>query len=492
MRYKNALAYFGIVFLFAVVYIHFESNNKFYEDDSKFHFYINKIQQLEEKLVQLQNHDVYSYAHYNITEIGNECNIVDVVIVCAGYNASREVSILIKSILFHRRCPLHVHFVVNSVSKAILSNLFRTWNIPQFTISFYLLDKLKGHVSWIPTTHYSGTYGLIKLALLEILPTSLKRAIVLDIDMVFLSDINLVWKFFETFNSSQAIGLVENQSEWYTGKLFKNYNHWPALGKGFNTGIILMDCEKLRKLKWMNLWQSIAKTNLETMATTSLADQDIFNCVIKEIPTIVYKLPCTWNVQLSENSQAESCYRKQIYNVKVVHWNSPLKQHVQNRHTDYFRNIYESFIEYDGSLLTVPLFNCVNDYGELYYETTAHNYCENLLSKSLRLHRTHIYFLPYSYQPKAPHDVTLLLQLSIDRLSSLHNIALHWDGPISVVIFLSDTDIRKLLHFVEQSSVLNQRNDIGYHIVYRNFDETVYPINFLRNVALKHVNTSFV
>ena len=27
----------------------------------------------------------------------------------------------------------------------------------------------------------------------------------------------------------QAIGLVENQSDWYLGKIWKHHNPWPAL-----------------------------------------------------------------------------------------------------------------------------------------------------------------------------------------------------------------------------------------------------------------------
>lgn len=34
----------------------------------------------------------------------------------------------------------------------------------------------------------------------------------------------------------QVIGLVENQSDWYLGNLWKNHKPWPALGRGFNTG----------------------------------------------------------------------------------------------------------------------------------------------------------------------------------------------------------------------------------------------------------------
>lgn len=38
------------------------------------------------------------------------------------------------------------------------------------------------------------------------------------------------------FVGQQVLGLVENQSDWYLGNLWKNHRPWPALGRGFNTG----------------------------------------------------------------------------------------------------------------------------------------------------------------------------------------------------------------------------------------------------------------
>lgn len=40
------------------------------------------------------------------------------------------------------------------------------------------------------------------------------------------------------------IGLVENQSDWYLGNLWKNHKPWPALGRGFNTGTSLSSRRK--------------------------------------------------------------------------------------------------------------------------------------------------------------------------------------------------------------------------------------------------------
>lgn len=58
------------------------------------------------------------------------------------------------------------------------------------------------------------------------------------------------------------MGLVENQSDWYLGKLFRNYEPWPSLGRGFNTGVMAMDLAKMRKLGWTQLWRLTAEKDL--------------------------------------------------------------------------------------------------------------------------------------------------------------------------------------------------------------------------------------
>ena len=42
--------------------------------------------------------------------------VIHVVIVCAGHNASRQVVTLLKSIFIHRHTPLHFHFISDSVA----------------------------------------------------------------------------------------------------------------------------------------------------------------------------------------------------------------------------------------------------------------------------------------------------------------------------------------------------------------------------------------
>ena len=69
--------------------------------------------------------------------------VIHVAIVCAGYNSSRDVITLMKSILFHRRQPLHLHFLSDRVATLILQTMLKTWNIPAMDVTFYPADDIK-------------------------------------------------------------------------------------------------------------------------------------------------------------------------------------------------------------------------------------------------------------------------------------------------------------------------------------------------------------
>lgn len=43
---------------------------------------------------------------------------------------------------------------------------------------------------------------------------------------------------------------------------------------------------------------------------------------------------------------------------QAIHWNSPKKLKVKNKHVEFFRNLHLTFLEYDGNLLRRELFGC--------------------------------------------------------------------------------------------------------------------------------------
>ncbi|CAF96751.1 unnamed protein product [Tetraodon nigroviridis] len=498
----------------------------------------------------------------------DKCETIHVAIVCAGYNASRDVVTLVKSVLFHRRNPLHFHFITDSIAQQILSSLFHTWMVPAVKVNFYDADELKvrtnssrfsqetavlmwdknywcffclfvwffsqSEVSWIPNKHYSGIYGLMKLVLTKTLPPDLHRVIVLDTDITFATDIAELWAVFHKFQGQQVLGLVENQSDWYLGNLWKNHRPWPALGRGFNTGVILLLLDRLRKLRWEQMWRLTAERELMSMLSTSLADQDIFNAVIKQNPFLVHQLPCFWNVQLSDHTRSEKCY-KDVSDLKVspktlhpgsflqggplnisppsfsgsfaqvIHWNSPKKLRVKNKHVEFFRNLYLTFLEYDGNLLRRELFGCPSETDhnsenvalfcpqlqKTLSELDEDDPCYEFRRERFTVHRTHLYFLHYEYEPSADGtDVTLVAQLSMDRLQMLEAICKHWEGPISLALYLSDAEAQQFLRYAQGSDVLMSRGNVGYHIVYK--EGQFYPVNLLRNVAMQQVNTPYM
>ncbi|KAM9220831.1 xylosyl- and glucuronyltransferase LARGE2 isoform 3-T3 [Dugong dugon] len=440
-----------------------------------------------------------------------KCELLHVAIVCAGYNSSRDVITLVKSMLFYRKNPLHLHLVTDDVARNILETLFHTWMVP----------AVRSQVSWIPNTHYSGLYGLLKLVLPDALPPDLARVIVLDTDITFASDIAELWAFFAHFSDKQMIGLVENQSNWYLGNLWKNHRPWPALGRGFNTGavlslgghdtlspsagVILLRLDRLREAGWEQMWKVTAQRLLLTLSTTSLADQDIFNAVIKEHPGLVLLLPCIWNVQLSDHTLAEHCY-SEASDLKVIHWNSPKKLRVKNKHVQFFRNLYLTFLEYDGNLLRRELFGCPSQpppraeqpwsssfspqLQQALAQLDEEDACFEFQQQWLTVHRVHLTFLPLDLLPSEAHDVTLVAQLSMDRLQMLEALCSHWPGPMSLALYLTDAETQQFLRFVEASMVLSARSNVAYHVVYR--EGPLYPVNHLRNVALAQALTSYV
>ncbi|KAJ8413107.1 hypothetical protein AAFF_G00106890 [Aldrovandia affinis] len=425
------------------------------------------------------------------------CELIHVACVCAGHNASRDVVTLVKSILFHRRNPLHFHFITDAVANQILSSLFQSWMVPSVQVSFYDADELKSEVAWIPNKHYSGIYGLMKLTLTKALPSDLTKVIVLDTDITFATDIAELWAIFRKFTDKQVIGLVENQSDWYLGNLWKNHKPWPALGRGFNTGVILLLLERLRRIGWEQMWRLTAERELMSMLSTSLADQDIFNAFIKQNPVLVHQLPCFWNVQLSDHTRSEQCYTE-VSDLKVIHWNSPKKLRVKNKHVEFFRNLYLTFLEYDGNLLRRELFGCPSQPSsesvqlqDALEELDEDDQCYDFRRERITVHRMHLYFLQYEYTPTDDdYDITLVAQLSMDRLQMLEAICNHWEGPISLALYMSDAEAQQFLRYAQASEVLKNRKNVGYHIVYK--EGQFYPVNLLRNVALRHANTPYV
>ena len=93
--------------------------------------------------------------------------------------------------------------------------------------------------------------------------------------------------------------------------------------------------------------------------------------------------------------------------------------------------------------------------------------CHEFQHEQLIIHRTHPYYFDYDTSSVSPTDVTLITQLSVDRLQMLERLCNHWLGPISVTLYMTDEEAFEFRHHVMHTPVLRSRRNIAYHIVYK-------------------------
>ena len=85
-----------------------------------------------------------------------------------------------------------------------------------------------------------------------------------------------------------------------------------------------------------------------------------------------------------------------------------------------------------------------------------------------RIYRTHPFYLDYDETLTLEEgDVTLVAQLSMDRLHMVETLCNQWKGPISLSLYLSDAEADQFVKFAHNSEVLKKRRNVGFHLVYK-------------------------
>ena len=416
------------------------------------------------------------------------CEIIHITMVVSGTTTIKRFVVVVKSILFHSKNFIHFHLLTDPLGEHILSSIFSSWLLPRVDVSFYSLPDAIKRVEQIPTSHYSGIYAMTKLTLPYVLPDSLHDVLVLDSDLLLADDIGQLWSLLRTMKrENKLLGLVENQSDWY---LNPKYNPWPAVGRGYNSGVILLDLKLMREKKWREMWQKAAREGFVKHDKTPLADQDIINAAAKKEGDIVLILPCVWNVQLSDNTLSESCFNA-AHRFKLVHWNSAAKLHVKNIHAEYFRNQHSLVANMDSYLFR----SFISDCPSMPSSKQPENYegkdsCYEFRRAANLVYKVHPFYLDYSYKSDVDNDVTLVAQMSVDRLHMLETLCKLWTGPLSISLYASDADLVQLERLISSSPTLQKHRKLALHVVFK--QGRYYPVNVLRNVALNASETPYV
>ncbi|KAK2726954.1 hypothetical protein QYM36_007705 [Artemia franciscana] len=169
---------------------------------------------------------------------------------------------------------------------------------------------MQAHFSAKPGAYYADALFFISLAFYKAAPSTLKKIVFIDVDCKVVTDIRELFLHFSQFQKDNVIGLTHELTPVYRHVLHTyraKHNNTPFGGPrkngfpGFNSGVILMDLDKLRSsVEYASL---LSKTVIDVLAAKynfkgHLGDQDFFTLTGFEYPELYYVLPCEWNRQL--------------------------------------------------------------------------------------------------------------------------------------------------------------------------------------------------
>lgn len=174
-----------------------------------------------------------------------------------------------------------------------------------------LIDFIRPYFSFKQGAYYSDGLFYMSIGLFKVMP--LKKVIIVDADVKFLDDIQNLHHYFEEFSSEAIIGIAREQQPVYRHVLYEyrrlntntHVGEPPPNGEpGFNSGVLLMDLEKMKHSKLYNdilnnatiIFNLINKYRFKG----HLGDQDFYTLINFEYPNLFYTLPCTWNRQLCQ------------------------------------------------------------------------------------------------------------------------------------------------------------------------------------------------
>ena len=173
-----------------------------------------------------------------------------------------------------------------------------------------MVVKMQDHFSYSSSSYYSDALFFLSIGLFKILDPAVGKIILLDSDLKFKSDIADLHKQFGEFSETNVIGIARDGQPVYRHLFwqYRNENKNTRVGDpppngltGFNSGVLLMDLEKMRASELYS--QMIQHDKVEELTKKyhfkgHLGDQDFFTLIGMEHDELFHVLPCNWNRQL--------------------------------------------------------------------------------------------------------------------------------------------------------------------------------------------------
>ncbi len=268
----------------------------------------------------------------------------------------------------------------------------------------------------------------LKLWLPALVPEAVHKLVIFDSDIIVGSDITALWQEFRTMRKEgKALGVL---LDTYNGKL--------------DTRLMLVNVTAVRGIKLFRGFAPIMKK------------------------AAVYRITSAWNLD-------SRCW---------IHTGPLICAQVLSQSQHVSDTTIEEFMTYDSYRL-----QSIDQAADtLDFEDELTWSCSDMRRRLT--YRVHPYFIRYSYRPRDTADISLVAQLSFDRIHMLIRLLEMWEGPVSAAIYMEESEVLQLMEFIHYMPVF-QRTNLALHVVYKKGD-FLYPINFLRNIAWNYSTTPYV
>lgn len=178
-----------------------------------------------------------------------------------------------------------------------------------------------------PGSYYSDALFYLSLGLHRIADPQMNRAILIDCDVVFRTDVRLLFDEFKHFSTDNIFGLAPELTPVYRHILYRYRSNYPntSFGSpyyyvstpgrkhlkhkqhvrhgypGLNSGIVMLDLKRIRESKLFQ--ESLKDEYVQQIANKymfkgHLGDQDFYTLLGYEFPSLIFRLDCVWNRQL--------------------------------------------------------------------------------------------------------------------------------------------------------------------------------------------------
>ncbi|CAL8071855.1 unnamed protein product [Calicophoron daubneyi] len=231
--------------------------------------------------------------------------------------------------------PLHIHLITDKESRAAVIDYFYPMHLARFQLHFYDFGSLHDIINYVPDELFNprerkwkrrcrtwlptrfckwintfakvshSNWTILKVAWPEILPHSVNKILAIDTDVIFNQNIRNLWNHFCRFNSTQMVGGVFEMTE--SLKEHMDSPEQPMIGNGFNSGVLLLDLQKMRHQNWASIWRETVVNINATDRTLPFPDQKIYNVIMYRKRHYFYEITCEWNIVITKKAPLTIC-----------------------------------------------------------------------------------------------------------------------------------------------------------------------------------------